>query len=161
MLHAEEDADDIDIEHPAKALQRIFGDRPDVALDAGVVVEGIDGAETVDGGADIVLDLVLVGDVGFDCEGLGRGGQVPDGGFEISALAVDRDNPRTPFGEQLERGGSDDAGSSGDDGDPAVEPDAIGHGGFPLAGPVRSGFSWFSRVAACLQREDYHTCSQE
>ncbi|MEZ0062144.1 hypothetical protein ABIF26_007687 [Bradyrhizobium elkanii] len=151
----------IDVEHPAEALQRIFRDRLDVALDAGVVVEGIDGAEAVDGGADIVLDLVLVGDVGFDCKGLGRGGQVLGGGVEIGALAVDCDNPRPPFGEQLERGGSDDAGSPGDDGDPAVEPDAIGHGGFPLAGPVRSGFSWFSRVAACLQRENYHTCSQQ
>ncbi|MGY3540194.1 hypothetical protein ACVIIY_004414 [Bradyrhizobium sp. USDA 4515] len=102
MLHAEEDADHIDVEHPAKALQRIFGDRPDVALDAGVVVEGIDGAEVVDGGADIVLDLVLVGNVGFDCEGLGRGGQVLDGGLEIGALAVDCDNPRTPVRRAVE-----------------------------------------------------------
>ena len=42
------------------ALERIFGDRRDVALDAGIVVEHVDGAEFVDGGADIVGDLVLV-----------------------------------------------------------------------------------------------------
>ena len=57
----EEDADHVDVEHPAKRLQRIFGDRLDVALDAGIVVEHVDGAELVDRGADIVGDLVLAG----------------------------------------------------------------------------------------------------
>ena len=66
MLHAEEHADHVDVEHLAKALQRIFRDRLDVALDAGVVVEDVDGAELVDGGADIFGDLVLVGDIGGD-----------------------------------------------------------------------------------------------
>ena len=61
MFHAEEDADHIDVEHAAKTLQRIFRDRRDVALDAGIVVERVDGAELVDGSADIVGDLVLTG----------------------------------------------------------------------------------------------------
>ena len=81
MLHAEEDADHVDVEHPAKRLQRIFGDRRDVALDAGVVVEDVDGAELVDGGADIVGDLVLVADIGRDGQRLRRGRQILDRGL--------------------------------------------------------------------------------
>ena len=60
MLHAEEDADHVDVEHFSKTLQRILRDRLDVALDAGVVVEGVDGAEFVDAGADIVGDFVFL-----------------------------------------------------------------------------------------------------
>ena len=48
MLHAEEHADHVDVEHAAKPFQRIFRDRLDLALDAGVVVEHVDGAELVD-----------------------------------------------------------------------------------------------------------------
>ena len=70
VLHAEKDADDIDVEHAPKTLQRIFLNRLDVALDAGVVVERIDGAEPVDGGADIFRHLALACDVCRDRERL-------------------------------------------------------------------------------------------
>ncbi len=100
MLHAEEDADHVDVEHPAKAFQRVFRDRLDVALDPGVVVEGIDGAEAVDAGADVFLDFILLGDVGGDGQRLGRSRQVLDGGYKIGAFAVDRDNARTALGQQ-------------------------------------------------------------
>ena len=53
-----------------KLSSEYSGDRLDVALDAGVVVERVDGAELVDGGADIFRDLVLLGDVGGDRERL-------------------------------------------------------------------------------------------
>ena len=71
MFHPEEDADHIDIEHTAKTLQRIFRDRLDVALDAGVVVERVDAAEPVDRGADIFGDLGFLRDVGGDGKRLG------------------------------------------------------------------------------------------
>ena len=100
MLHPQEDADHVDVEHAAKHLQRIFGDRQDIALDAGVVVEGVDGAEFVDGGADIFGDFVLAGDVGGDGKRLRRGRQIPDRGFQVLLPAVDRDNARAALGEQ-------------------------------------------------------------
>src|ERR1700687_6355460 len=53
VLQPQEYADHVDVEYPAKRFQRIFCDRRDVALDAGVVVEHVDGAEFVDGGGGI------------------------------------------------------------------------------------------------------------
>ena len=38
MFHAEEDADHIDVEDAAKALDRVFRDRRDVTLDAGILL---------------------------------------------------------------------------------------------------------------------------
>ena len=78
VLHPQEHPDHVDVEHAAEHFQRIFGDRLDVALDAGVVVERVDGAEGVDGGADIAGDLVLVGDVGGHRQRLCRGRQILD-----------------------------------------------------------------------------------
>ena len=83
VLHAEEDADHVDVEHAAEGLQRISGDRLDLTLDAGIVVEDVDGAELVDRGADIVGDLVLAGDVGGDRQRLGRGRQIRDRGLQV------------------------------------------------------------------------------
>jgi hypothetical protein len=97
VLHAEKDADHVDVEHAPKTLQRIFRDRLDVALDAGVVVERIDRAEPVDGRADIVRDLVLPGDVSRDRERFGGGGQVLDRGLEVVFLAVDGDDTGAAF----------------------------------------------------------------
>ena len=127
MLHAQEDADHVDVEHPAKRLQRIFRDRRDVALDAGIVVEHVDGAELVDGGADIVGDLVLAGDIGGDRQRLRRGRQILDRGLQVLLLAVDCDNTRAALGQQPHGRGADDAGSAGDDGDLAVQTNSIGH----------------------------------
>ena len=66
-----------------KLSSEYSGDRLDVALDAGVVVERVDGAEPVDRGADIVRDLVLLGDIGRDRERLGGGRQILDRGLEV------------------------------------------------------------------------------
>src|SRR3981189_212536 len=140
MLHAEEDADHIDVEHPANTLQRILMNRLDVALDAGVVVEGVDGAELVDRGADIFGDVALQGHIGCDRERVGGGWQLLDGGLEIGPLAVDCDNPRTTLGEQLDGRGSDNAGRTGDDGNPAVQANSIGHS------RVSSGFLRLFRI---------------
>src|SRR2546430_9978882 len=126
MLHAEEHADHVDVDHPAKALQRIFGDRLDVALDAGVVVEHVDSAEFVDGRVDIFGDVALLGDVGLDGDRFGGGGQGLDCGFEVRLAAVDGDDAGAALGKQLDRRAADDAGRAGDDGDPAVQPDTIG-----------------------------------
>ena len=124
-----------------KLSSEYCGDRLDVALDAGVVVERVDGAELVDGGADICCDLVLIGDIGRHRERLGRGRQVLDGGLEIRSSAVDGDDASAAFGQEPHGRGADDAGCAGHDGDPAVEANSIGHVlGFPLAAPVCPGF---------------------
>jgi hypothetical protein len=46
--------------------------------------------------------------------------------------------------KSLDGRGSDDAGSAGDDGDPAIQANSIGHEAFPLARPVIPDFL-FSR----------------
>ena len=102
-------------------------DRLDVALDAGVVVERVDGAEFVDGGADVAGDLVLIGDVGGDRQRLRRGRQILDRFLEVLFPAVDRDEAGAAFGQKPHGRGADDAGSPGDDGDPAVQANSIGH----------------------------------
>jgi hypothetical protein len=47
--------------------------------------------------------------------------------LQVLRLAVDRDNARAALGQQPYRRGSDDAGSPGDDGDPAIQANSIGH----------------------------------
>jgi hypothetical protein len=84
---------------PAKRFKRIFSDRLDVVLDAGVVVEHVDGAEPVEAGLDIAGDLVLLRDIGCDGECLRRGRQILDRGVQVLALAVDCDNSRAAFGQ--------------------------------------------------------------
>ena len=42
-------------------------------------------------------------------------------------LAVDGDDARAALGQQPDGRGSDDAGSTGDDGYPAIEANSIGH----------------------------------
>jgi hypothetical protein len=127
VLHPQKDSDHVDVEHPAKRLQRIFRDRRDVALDAGIVVESVDGAEPVDGGADIVGDLVLARDIGGDRQRLRRGRQIPDRGLQVLLPAVDCDNTRPAFRQQFQCRGADDTGSTGYDGDLAVQSNSIGH----------------------------------
>ena len=159
MLHAEKHADHVDVEHAAKALQRIFRDRLDVALDAGVVVEGVDGAELVDGGADIAGDLVLLGDVGGDRQRLGRGRQILDGGLEVLFPAVDRDDARAALGQQPHGRGSDDAGSAGDDGNPAIEANSIGHfWGFLWLVRFVPDFDGFPRNGRANGQRLFHLC---
>jgi hypothetical protein len=126
---------------PPKTLQRIFGDRLDVALDAGVVVEGIDRAEPVDGGADIFGEFVFPGDISRHRQRFGGGGPVLDGGRKILLPAVDGDDPGVAFGQEADGRGSDDAGRAGN---PAIEANSIGHIlGFPLAPPVIPDFGGF------------------
>jgi hypothetical protein len=102
--------------------------------------EHVDAAEAVERGADIVGDLVLAGHIGRDRNGTGRRRQVLDRGLQFPLLAVDCDNMRTALGQQLHGSGADDAGGAGDDGNPAIETNAIGHAwrflGVSLAGPV-------------------------
>ncbi len=93
MLHPEEHADHVDVEHAAEHLERIIGNRPDVALDAGIVVEHIDGAEAVECSADITGDLVLFPDIGGDGQCFGGGRQIPGCDIEVVGATIDRDNP--------------------------------------------------------------------
>ena len=95
-------------------------------------------------GADIFGDLVFLGDIGGDRERLGGGRQVLDGGLEIGLLAVDCDDPRAALGQQPDGGGSDDAGRTGDNGDPAVQTNSIGHSRNFLGLSGYPGFCWFS-----------------
>jgi hypothetical protein len=117
-------------------------------------------AEFFDRRADVIGDLILAGDIGRDGERVGRGRQIRHRGFEIGRLAVDRNDTRAAFGQQLSGGAADDAGSPGDDGDLAIETNSIGHVlRFPLARPVVSGFSWVRREGrANHHRLNYFIC---
>ena len=98
-------------------------------------------------------------DVGGDRERLGGGRQVLDGGLEILLLAVDGDDARAAFGQKPDGGGSDDAGCPGDDGDPAVQANSIGH---------IWGFLWLLRLSRILvvfarghaNGSDYFICGE-
>ncbi len=127
MLEAEKHADDVDVDDAAERGERVLGDRLHLTLYPGIVVEDVDGPEGVDRGADIGCDLVLVGHIGRDGEGLRGGRQVRDRASEIRFPAVDGDDPRPALGQQADGRGSDDARSAGDDGDLAVQSDTIGH----------------------------------
>jgi hypothetical protein len=131
MLQPEEHADHVDVDDAAKRFQRILGDRFDLTFDAGIVVEHIDGAELVARGSDIAGDLVLLRDIGRHRQGLRGGRQILDGGLEVLLPAVDGDDAGPAFGQKPDRGGSNDAGSAGDDGDLAVQTNMIGHEVFP------------------------------
>jgi hypothetical protein len=139
-----------------KRLQRISGDRRDLALDAGIVIEHVDGAELVDGGADIVGDFSLVADIGGHGKGFGRGGQILDRGLQILRLAVDRDDARPALGQQPHGGAADDTGRTGHDGDLAVQANSIGHA-FPQARPVVPDFGG-SAYGARTFRETTISC---
>ena len=99
MLQPQEYADHVDVDDAAKCFQRIFGDRFDLAFDAGIVVEHVDGAERVGGGPHIIGDLVFLRDIGRHDKRLSGGRQLPDGGFEVLLPAVDGDDFRPAFGE--------------------------------------------------------------
>ena len=62
-----------------------------------------------------------------DRQRLRRGRQILDRGLQVLLLAVDRDDARAALGQQPHGRGADDAGSTGDDGDPAVQTNSIGH----------------------------------
>ena len=61
-------------------------------------------------------------------------------GCKILLVAVDRDDARAALGQQADGRGSDDAGSAGHDGNPAIEANSIGHFG------GSSGSSGLSRI---------------
>src|SRR6516165_5370456 len=109
MLKAQEYADHVDIDDAAERLQRIVGDRLHLALDAGIVAEH------------------LARDVGGNRERLRGHWQLLDGSLEIATRAVDSNNSGAALGEQFDRGAADDAGCTGDDGDPAVQSNAVWH----------------------------------
>src|SRR5258708_36421310 len=101
MLQSQENADHIDVENGPKSLERSFDDRRDIALDAGIVVENVDGAEFVDASANVIRDLVLLGDVGDDGKGLRRCRQILDRGLKRLLAAIDRDDARAALGQEL------------------------------------------------------------
>src|SRR6516165_4491051 len=127
MLKAQEYADHVDIDDAAERLQRIVGDRLHLALDAGIVAEHVDRAKSVQRGVDVVLRLLLARDVGGNRERLRGHWQLLDGSLEIATRAVDSNNSGAALGEQFDRGAADDAGCTGDDGDPAVQSNAVWH----------------------------------
>jgi hypothetical protein len=56
-------------------------------------------------------------------------------------VAVDRDYACAAFGQQADGRASDDSGSTGNDGNPAVEANSIGHRHFPFGHiPAIAGF---------------------
>src|SRR3954451_10395372 len=73
VVQTQEHADHVDAEHLSERLQRIFRDRGDVALDPRIVVEDVDGAESVHGSAYIFSYLFFARDIRGDADGLGGG----------------------------------------------------------------------------------------
>ena len=77
---------------------------------------------------------------------------------QVVFLAVDCDDTRAAFGQQPDGRGSDDAGRAGDDGDPAIQTNSIGHAGFSLPSGSSGcpGFCWVRREGArTLIETDY------
>ena len=102
--------------------------------------EHVNGAEPVEGRADIVGDLVLGGDVGRDRQCFRGFGQILDRGLQALGLAVDGDDARAALGQQMHGRGADvHAGSPGNDGNLAVQ------GEFDLACGA------FPRCSGCIR----------
>jgi len=79
--------------------------------------------------------------------------------LQVLRLAVDRDNARAALGQQPYGRGSDDAGSPGDDGDPAIQANSIRHKVRFLWCSGCPGFSWFDpRRARAVDGGDYFIC---
>jgi hypothetical protein len=75
-------------------------------------------------------------------------------------VAVDCDNPRAAFGEQVDGRASDDSGRTGDNGNPAVEANSIGHWHFPRSSlPGCSGL-WQVAALARFDGGDYFICDR-
>ena len=85
------------------------------------------------------MTSIFVGDVGGDGERLRGGGQVVDRALQVCAVAVDGDDARAALGEEADGRAADDAGSSGDDGNLAVQANTIRHL-VSSAGPVVPDF---------------------
>jgi hypothetical protein len=84
---------------------------------------------------------------------------MPDRGLQVLLPAVDGNDARAALGQKAHGGGADDPGSPGDDGNPAIEANSIGHvWHFPWAGPVVPDFWWFGAGARTLIGCDYSIC---
>jgi hypothetical protein len=79
--------------------------------------------------------------------------------LQVQLVAVDRDNPRPALGQEPHRRGADDPGGAGDDGNPAIQSNAIGHA---RRSSGSSGISGFSREPGVKPRgprwPDYFIC---
>ena len=146
VLDPEEDAADEDRERVVPVLDRLVGDRPEGARDAGVVVEqAVEAPELADGEGEHRLDVRLRGDVGAD-EADAR--PVPRAGREVERLACRRlvqvgDHDARALLEEAERGVASDAASAArDDRYLAVEPSCHRRSSrvtrFPRCGAPRS-----------------------
>ena len=98
MLQTQEHPNDVDVDHLPKSLNRVFGNRDDLAFDTGVVIEDVDGSELVDGSTHIFRYLVLAGNISGDRHSLCRVRQVLDRGFQLLLPAVHGNDARTACG---------------------------------------------------------------
>jgi hypothetical protein len=118
---AVDDAPEVGFEEAATVL---VGDLVEAAVDgdAGAVDPGVDAAELADGDGGDVLDLLAVGDVALDGDGLAAGGlDGVDDVVEGLLAAGGEHDLGALFGGGLGGGEADAAGGAGDDDDLLVE----------------------------------------
>jgi hypothetical protein len=116
VLHPEEHASEVDHDHAFEILDRAFRCGCLLAFDACVVEEDVEAAETLDGGADHPGNVVLIGNVGQDRDGM------PAGPFDLicdvlgaALFPVGYNDVRPLAGEEQRRRPADPGGTAGDD----------------------------------------------
>jgi hypothetical protein len=129
---AVDDAPEDDVEHPAHVRGRHL---PGLTEDGhgGVVDPGVEVAERPDRGVGDALDVVLVGHVGDDRDGLAPAAvDLVAELLQRVLVAGSQDQAGTPLGGAPGSGQADAAGGSGEDDDLLVEwAETNGHGALP------------------------------
>jgi hypothetical protein len=127
-LQAEPDAGEVDGDDAVPSLAGVAGDGAGLAVGAGVVDGAIESSEMVDGLSDGGLDLVFVGDVEVDEDGVAAGGLYRrDGGLAACGVYVSDGDAGAAGGEVVRGGAADAGGGASDEGNFAFE--GVGHEG--------------------------------
>jgi hypothetical protein len=119
-----DDAEHVDLEHPAPLVELVGLDRA-LGADAGVVDHDVDATEPLGRGGHPGADRVVVGHVD------GEAGQSVG---QVAGPQVEDGDGGAPLGQQARRGQPDPAGATGDD---RLEPGEFAPARCPLLGPHR------------------------
>nr|WP_277600669.1 hypothetical protein [Altericroceibacterium xinjiangense] len=106
-LQSQEHAHRVHFQDPAKVANRIVGDRRLGPFDPGVVEEDVNATCFGERAGDVAAHVLLDGNVRFDQDRFGAGGQGGGEGRQIGRRVIDCDNPR-PATRQHRCSGSPD-----------------------------------------------------